>query len=111
MRRFDGLDIEVTRGDTLSFRVNLTGRELPADTIGLFTIKKRPKDETAMVEKRIPVENGAINIYLSSEDTDIAARTYYWDLRVLTPIGDGTYNVQTPMEYAAFTTLEAIGNV
>lgn len=111
MRRFDGFDIEVTRGDTLSFRVNLTGRELPANTIGLFTIKKRPKDEAVVVEKRIPVEDGVINIHLSSTDTDIAAKTYYWDLRVLTPIGDGTYNVQTPMEYAAFTTLEAIGNV
>ena len=111
MRRFDGLNIEVTRGDTLSFRVNITGRELPEGTIGLFTIKQRPKDEVVVVEKRIPIVDGAISIILTSEDTDITAKTYYWDLRVLMPNGDGSFNVQTPMEYAAFTTLEAIGNV
>ena len=111
MRRFNGLDIEVTQGDTLAFRVNLTGRELPPDTVGLFTIKQRPKDEEVVVEKRVPIENGAVNIHLSSADTDIQAKTYYWDLRIMMPIGDGTYTVVTPMEYAAFTTLEAIGNV
>ena len=38
-------------------------------------------------------------------------RTYYWDLRVLLPLGDGTYEVRTPMEYAALTILGVIGDV
>ena len=76
---------------------------------GKKAVKK--ENEEVVVEKRVPVENGAVNIHLSSTDTDIQAKTYYWDLRIMMPIGDGSYTVVTPMEYAAFTTLEAIGNV
>ena len=66
----------------------------------------------SIIEKRLDVDaDGVVLVGLSSDDTDITPRTYYWDLRVLMPLGDGTFEVRTPMEYAAFTILEVIGNV
>jgi len=50
-------------------------------------------------------------IGLSSEDTNVPPRPYCWDLRVMLPLGDGTFEVLTPMEYATFQILEVIGNV
>ena len=50
MRKFSGLDIELTRGDTLQFKATFAGRKLPDDSIALFTIKKRTRDEEAIIE-------------------------------------------------------------
>lgn len=111
MRKFSGLDIELTRGDTIQFKVTFAGRVLTNDSIALFTIKRRTRDEEAIVEKRVPITDNTANIGLSSDDTDLIPRTYYWDLRVLIPLGDGTFDVKTPMEYATFTILEVVGNV
>ena len=110
MVSFNGLDIELTRGDTLQFKVTFSGRELPSGSIALFTIKKRTRDEETIVEKRLPIEGSVVNVGISSEESNITPRTYYWDMRVLIPLGDGTYDVKTPMEYAAFTILEVVGN-
>lgn len=111
MRRFNGMDIELTRGDSLQFKVNITGRELPDGTLALFTVKRRTRDEEPVIEKRMKVgEGGHVVVGLSSGETDVTPRTYYWDLRVLIPLGDGTFEVRTPMEYAAFTILEVVGN-
>lgn len=111
MRKFDGLNIELTRGDSTQFKVNFAGRTLPEGTIALFTVKKSPRSEEAVIEKRLGIEDSSVSVGLSSKDTDITPRTYYWDIRVLIPLGDGTYDVRTPMEYAAFTILEVIGDV
>lgn len=112
MYRFDGLDIELTQGDSIQFKANITGRELPEGTIALFTVKRSEKAEEAIIEKRLAVDaDGVVLVGLSSSDTDIPARTYYWDIRVLMPLGDGTYEVRTPMDYAAFTILGVIGDV
>ena len=113
MRKFDGLDIELTRGDTLSFRVVFKGRDLPDTAIALFTIKKRPKDdEPAIVEKRLPIVGNKSTVLLKSEDTEkVKPRLYYWDIRVLVPEGDGTFWVKTPMEYAAFMLNGVVGDV
>ena len=112
MHKFDGFDIELTSGDSLQFRVTISGRELPAGTEALFTVKKSPRADDAVIEKRLTVDvDGVVLVGLSNEDTDIAPRTYYWDLRVMIPNGDGNFEVRTPMEYAAFTILEVIGDV
>lgn len=112
MHRFSGYDIEVTKGDSLQFRVTISGRELPSGTEALFTVKKNTRSDEAAIEKRIAVdEDGVVMVGLSSADTDINPGTYYWDIRVLIPLGDGTFDVRTPMEYAAFTILEVIGDV
>lgn len=112
MHRFNGYDIELTRGDSLQFRVTITGRELPSGTVALFTVKESPRDEMPVIEKKMEVdENGVVLVGLSSDDTDLQPRTYYWDIRALIPLGDGDFEVRTPMEYAAFTILEVVGNV
>ena len=112
MRRFDGYDIELTQGDSLQFKVNLKGRELPSGSLALFTIKKKPNAEEAVLEKRVPIEDDGSAVFgISSEESNLTARIYYWDIRVLIPLGDGKFEVRTPMEYAAFTILEAIGDV
>ena len=112
MYRFDGLDIELTRGDSLQFKVNIKGRELPEGTEALFTVKRSPKAEEALIEKRLAVDaDGVVLVGISSDESDLPSRTYYWDMRVLLPLGDGTFEVRTPMEYAGFTILGVIGDV
>lgn len=112
MYRFDGLDIELSRGDSIQFKVTIKGRELPEGTTALFTVKHSANAEEALIEKRLAVdEDGVVLVGLSSEDTDLSPRTYFWDMRVLLPLGDGSFEVRTPMEYAAFTILGVIGNV
>lgn len=111
MRKFNGLDIELTKGDSLQFKVTFYGRTLPEGSIALFTIKKSPRAEDAEIEKRILVDaDGTVQVGLSSSETNLKPRTYFWDMRVLIPLGDGTYEVKTPMEYAAFTIAEVIGD-
>ena len=110
MHRFDGYDIEVTQGDTLFFTVKLMGRDLPEGSVAYFTIKKSPRSDEVLVQKKVNVTDEIADIRLYSEDTNLAVRTYYWDLRVLIPMDNGAYEVETPMEYAAFTILAAIGD-
>ena len=109
MHRFDGYDIEVTQGDTLFFKVELDGREMPEGSVGYFTVKSSPKSDEVLVQKKLDASDGVLDIRLMSEDTNLPVRTYYWDVRVLIPLEEGGYEVETPMEYAAFTILAAIG--
>ena len=109
MYKITGLDIEITRGDTLALLYKFDGRELPEGTDAIFTIKKRPRDEEYVVQKRVNASDGTATILLLSDDTNFDARTYYWDIRLQIPREDGGYEVQTPMEYAAFTIIEVIG--
>ena len=111
MYRFDGLDIELTKGDSFQFRVVVSGRELPKGTAALFSVKKNPQDDENVIEHLLDIaDDGTVMVGLSSGDTDLPPRTYYWDIRVMIPMGDGTFEVRTPMEYAAFTILDSIGN-
>lgn len=109
MHRFNGHDIEITQGDTLLFRIVLDGRDLPEGSVGYFTVKKNPKRDEALIEKKMNASDGELIVQLDSADTNLPARTYYWDVRLLIPRDDGGYEVETPMEYAAFTVLEAVG--
>ena len=109
MYKITGLDIEITRGDTLALLYKFDGRELPYGTDAIFTVKKRPRDEEYVVQKRVDASDGTATIFLNSDDTNFDARTYYWDIRLQIPREDGGYELQTPMEYAAFTIIEVIG--
>ena len=112
MYRFSGLDIELTRGDSVQFKVTVMGRELPEGSSAVFSVKKNPKDAACVLEKKLALaQDGVVLVGLSHEDTDIPAAMYWWDLRVLLPLGDGSFEVRTPMEYASFTIMEVIGNV
>ena len=110
MHKFNGYDIELTRGDSLVFRVSLTGRDLPEGSVALFTVKAHPRDERALIQKRMDASGEMLSISLSPKDTDLTPRTYFWDVRVLIPVQTGGYELETPMEYASFTILEAVGH-
>ena len=111
MRKVNGLNIQLTQGDTLVLRANLAEADLPEGSEALFTVKRRPNDETPLIEKRIGIQENAALIQLASADTALPPRTYCWDLRVLIPQADGACYVHTPMTYAKFEILEVIGHV
>ena len=111
MHRFDGYNIELTRGDTLFFTLKLTGRDLPEGSSAIFTVKTGPRSDEKLIEKKLDASGETLHIRLTSEETDLPPRTYYWDVRVQIPLEDGGFEVETPMEYAALTILPAIGSI
>lgn len=110
MVRFDGNDITVTRGDTLVFTIVMHGAE--AGSTVLFTVKKKPGDKAAVFTQEAAADgSGKATFCMQSGDTDLPARTYCWDARLIIPHEGEQPEVRTPMEYAGFTVLEAIGDV
>lgn len=109
MHLFNGYDIELTKGDSLFFKINLDGRNLPEGSVGYFTVKSNTRASENVIRKKMDASDGVLDIRLTSEDTDIPVRTYVWDVRVLIPLEEGGYEVETPMEYATLTILDAIG--
>lgn len=109
MYRINGYDVEITRGDSLTLRVLFSGRDLPEGTDAVFTLKSRPRDSAHLLQKRFDASDGQAVLTLAPQETDLPPRTYYWDLRLQIPQDAGGYEVYTPMEYAAFTVLQAIG--
>jgi len=109
--RIDGYDIELTRGDSLTLRIDLKGRNLPEGTEAVFTVKKRMRDERSVLVKRCDASEEILTVALEAGETDIAPGTYVWDVRLRIPREDGSIEVVTPMEYAALTILGAVGTV
>jgi hypothetical protein len=99
----------LTKGGSLFFKINLDGRKLPEGSVGYFTVKSNTRASEAVIRKKMDASDGVLDIRLTSEDTDIPVRTYVWDVRVLIPLEEGGYEVETPMEYATLTILDAIG--
>lgn len=110
MVMINGMGIRVTRGDSVRFTIHLTGRELPDGTMKLFSVKKRAwQHEQPAIELYIPVLGNDVEVILPPDMTDIVAGEYVWDLRVMEDSDEGT-EVLTPMEYASFEVMEAIGD-
>ena len=89
MHRFDGYNIELTQGDTLFFTLKLTGRDLPEGSVAYFTVKPGPRSDEKLIEKKLDAGGETLHIRLTSEDTDLQPRTYFWDVRVLIPMDTG----------------------
>ena len=107
----DNNGIAITRGDSMRLMVRLSNRELPAGTQALFTVKDTPWEPCAhVIEKLIDVMDGCVSVLLTPAETDITPGHYVWDLRIKEPVENGRTEVHTPMEYAAFTVLEAVGD-
>ena len=109
MYRINGYDVELTRGDSLTLRVLLSGRDLPEGTDAVFTLKTKPRETAHLLQKRFDASDEQVIITLTPDETDLAPRTDYWDLRLQIPQDAGGYEIYTPMEYAAFTILDVIG--
>lgn len=109
MVEINGYDIELTRGDSLFLRVNLSGRELPEGTDAVFTVKKSVRSDEVILRKRFDAADEVVGIQLSSRETRLDPGVYVWDVRLRIPQEDGTFEVYTPMEYAAFVVVESVG--
>ena len=102
--------IQITRGDSVRFTIALKNRELPEGTKAVFTVRDTPWDPCMpAIEKEIDVLDGNASVILETADTEIAPGNYVWDVRVKEPNENGEDVKLTPMEYAAFVVVEAIG--
>ena len=110
MVRFDGHDIEITRGDTLLLRIDLDGRDLPEGTQAVFTVKQSVSSQEALITQWCDASAETLTVYLLPQQTDLAPGVYVWDVRLRIPLETGGYEVHTPMEYAAFAVLPAVGS-
>ena len=107
MMELNGLNIEISKGDTGSIRVTFTGQDVPEDgTIALVSVKSCANEEEPIWEKRIPVANAGCVIQLLHEDTSLPFGIYKWDLRLI--YNDG--GIYTPMKPAKFIVVERVGN-
>lgn len=102
-----GRDVTISRGDTGTLTVTLTGDVPDNSTVALVTVRKEINMVDHVWEKRINVHDGQIVIPLTSEDTDIPWFDYLWDIRLLYQNGD----IYTPFEPAVFRVCEVVGDV
>ena len=109
MVEINGYDIELTRGDSLFLRVNLSGRDLPEGTDAVFTVKKSVRSDEVILRKRFDAADEVVAIQLTSRETRLDPGVYVWDVRLQIPQEDGGFEVYTPMEYAAFVIVPAVG--
>jgi len=109
MVEINGYDIALTRGDSLYLRVDLGGRDLPEGAQAVFTVKKTIRSRSVVVQKRFDASEEVLGIALTPDETNLAPGVYVWDVRLQIPLSGGGYEVYTPMKYAAFAVLEAVG--
>lgn len=105
MFKIDGQGIQITRGDSARFVIDCGRKDFAEGTKAVFTVKSTPWEPCQPdIEKEIDVTNGEVNVILDPADTDITPGNYVWDVRI-----KERENVWTPMLYAAFRVVEAIG--
>ena len=110
MLRVEGTSIQLTCGDTTRLKMRLTGRELPKESMALFTVKRGTwRHGEAVIQKEIPVTDDTVSVMLEKDETELEPGHYAWDLRISEPYNDGN-NRFTPMAYGGLDVLEAIGD-
>lgn len=110
MLKISGKGIRLTRGDSVRFTLRLTGYDVPDGTKTVFTVKKRAwRYGDPVIELEVPVLDNAVHVLLSPDMTNVDTGDYVWDLRVFVETENGN-EVWTPMEYAQFCVMEAIGH-
>lgn len=110
MVEINGFDIAVTRGDSLYLRIDLDGRDLPEGSQAVFTIKKNVRSDEELVRLVTDASGEVLTIALTPEQTALEPGVYVWDVRTLIPLPSGETEVYTPMQYAAFAVLDAVGS-
>lgn len=103
----NGTNVTISRGDTGTLTVTLTG-DVPANsTVALVTVRTDVNRTSAVWEKEFPVNNGQIVIPLTTKETDIPWADYVWDIRLLYENGD----IYTPFAPSVFRVCEVVGDV
>lgn len=100
-----GLDIRISQGDTATILIGLQNEE-PIEGEAVITLKRNVGDRMNVWEKRVHIVDNEVPVYLESADTNLPARVYWWDVRLLL---DGA--VQTPWKPHRLEVMEAIGDV
>lgn len=97
----------ISKGDSGYFTVNFTG-DIPSDGVeALFTVKKN-LGKPASIIKHFTVNDAAVLIELTSQDTNkLEPGDYYWDLRIIF----SETEVETPIPPSLFKVLEVAGDV
>lgn len=102
-------EIQLTRGDTARFTVNLDNEvtkepyEVQSDDVVTFTVKNEYEDETPLIEKKVI---GSANIHIKPEDTKgLAFGKYKYDVQVTTADGDN----YTPIADKVFNITKEVG--
>ena len=108
MLKIDGVNIQISQGDTGVFTITFTGEDAPENNCtALITLKKTEDSENSIWEKRLAVNDHAVTVTLLSSDTrDLKRGQYWWDVRII--FRDGT--IYTPMMPASFKVLGVIGD-
>ena len=109
MVEINGFDIALTCGDSLHLRADLGGRDLPEGSKAVFTLKKTIRSRSNVVQKVFDAADEVVGIHLTPEETALPPGNYVWDVRLLLPLGEDRLEVYTPMKYASFVVLEAVG--
>ena len=91
----EGTTIRMTRGDTATLTIHFDG-DIPEDgTLCVMSVKTNVFASTPLIEKSLPVEDGAVTFDLLAEDT--------------IPLAVGEW-VATPFMPAPFIVLGVVGN-
>jgi len=110
MVEINGFDIAVTRGDSLYLRIDLDGRDLPEGSLAVFTVKKDVRSSEELIRLVTDASSETLTIALAPAQTSLEPGVYVWDVRMLIPLSSGATEVYTPMQYAAFAVLDAVGS-
>lgn len=98
-------EMTIIKKDTASFDVVIDNYELLQGDKVTFTIAREKQSEEPLVQKEITeFEDGIATVALSTEDTDLAKGSYYYDIQVDTQDG----RVDTIIGPAKFKVLEGV---
>lgn len=111
MISIEGTRIAITRGDCQPFTITFTGEDVPEDgTEVLFTVKKSSGYPDPVIEKRIPIHDGMIEVEIRNADTkNLSFGEYEWDIRIPDLFGEN--EPYTPIYPQPFVIAKVIGNV
>lgn len=112
--------IKMSRGDTGTMTIGLSGYPFEATDVALFTVRNAANKEVKM-RRELPIEDGIVTIRFVNSDTDsLDPGKYEWDIRVvLEPLYDSQNNnelydgeeVITPEEPMILTLVGTVGQI
>lgn len=106
MLTVDGLNIQISHGDTAQLTYTFESDAPDNGTVAIFTVKRGAVGNEEILRKESEIIDGIVTFILEHEDTDIPFGSYQYDIRCLYENGD----VYTPMPPCAFDIVEVIGN-
>ena len=105
---YQRLDIQISRGDSGSIEVELSGdTEIEDGTPAIISVKRNIDEDGYLWQKTKEIENGKLSIDLLPEETNIKPGAYIWDFR----IKFSEVSIVSPILPSKFRILGVVGNV